>query len=220
MTMMIPHLWNHYSSIAMILYSRPELIKPNTILTETLILHDVAIYQGLRTVEIIHATEFDRCDIKCLDRHGKVTFQIAQARSVRLEGFVEAFQLMLDDIFAPDARSPKRAGGAVNESNMVQQVDDARDDLRAESCETLEDQCQDSAAGDGRRLQSALETLLSNDSMTNPKQNSIDRVSIKQRACTVGINLHSKQCNKWRLSYLAAETAYKHPPISFTARFT
>ena len=103
---------------------------------------------------------------------------------------------------------------------MVPQVDDDMDDLRAESCGKLEDQCQDSAAGEGRRLQSALETLLSNDSMTKSKQISINRENIKQRACTVGVDPHSKQCNKWRLSYLAAETAYRHSPLSFTARLT
>lgn len=200
------------------LYSRPELIKHKSILTETLILHDVAIYEGLRTVEIIYATEFDRRDIECLNRHGKIAFQIAQARSVRLEGLVEAFQLMLNDTFALDARSPKQSGGVGNERNTVSQVNDDMDDLCAESFETLEDQCQDSAVGEGRRLQSAHETLLGNDSMTNLKQNSIDLVYIKQRACTVGVDPHSKQCNKWRLSYLAAETAYRQSPLYFTAR--
>ena len=97
----------YHSDDSLVLYSRPELIKHKSILTKTSILHDVAIYDGLRTVEIIHATKFDRFDIECLNRHGKIAFQIAQARSVRLKGLVEAFQPMLDDIFAPEPRSPK-----------------------------------------------------------------------------------------------------------------
>ena len=102
-----------------VLYSRPELITQESIVTKTLILHDIAIYGGLRTVEIIQATKLYGCNIKNLNRHGRIAFLIAQARGVRPEGFVEALQFMLDDIFAPKPKSLKQRGGIGNEHNLV-----------------------------------------------------------------------------------------------------
>ena len=114
------------------------------------ILHDVAIYGGLRTVEIIHATKFDGRNIKATNKQGKTALEVAQARDTKPEGFVEAFQLVLDDIFAPKPSNPKHRGGVGNERNMVQQIDDDVNDLSEEFFEALEDQCQDTAAEVGR----------------------------------------------------------------------
>ncbi len=112
------------------------------------ILHDVAIYGGLRTVEIIHATKLDGHNIKSMNKQGKTALELAQARDVKPEGFVEAFQLMLDGIFAPKPGSHKQRGGVGNERNMVQQVDYDVTDLGEEFFDALEDQCQATAAED------------------------------------------------------------------------
>ena len=114
------------------------------------ILHDVAIYGGLRTVEIIHASKLDGRNIKPTNKQGKTALEVAQARDMKPEGFVEAFQLMLDGIFAPKLSRPKQCGGVGNELNMVQQIDDDVNDLSEEFFEALEDQCQDTAAEEGR----------------------------------------------------------------------
>ena len=56
-----------HSDDSPVLYSRPELITKESVITKPLILHDVAIYEGLRTVEIIHATKLYGCNIKTLN---------------------------------------------------------------------------------------------------------------------------------------------------------
>ena len=114
------------------------------------ILHDVAIYGGLRTVEIIHATKLDGRNIKSTNKQGKTALELAQARDTKPEGFMEAFQLMLDGIFAPKPGSPKQRSAVGNEHTMVQQVDYDVDDLNEEFFEALEEQCQDTAAEEGR----------------------------------------------------------------------
>ena len=113
-------------------------------------LHDIAIYGGLRTVEIIHAAKLDGRNIKAMNKQGKTALELAQARDTKPEGFMEAFQLMLDGIFAPNPGSPKQRSGVGNERTMVQQVDDDVNDLSEEFFEALEDQYQDTAAEEGR----------------------------------------------------------------------
>ena len=114
------------------------------------ILHDVAIHGGLRTVEIIHAAKLDGRNIISVNKKGKTALELAQARNTKPEGFVDAFQLMLDGIFAAKPGSPKQRGGVGNEGNIVQQVDDDVNDLTEEFFEALENQCQDTAAEEGR----------------------------------------------------------------------
>ena len=102
------------------------------------ILHDAAIYG------------FDGRNIKSTNKKGKTALELAQARDTKPEGLMEAFQLMLDGIFAPKPGSPKQRSGVGNERTMVQHVDDDVDNLSEEFFEALEDQCQDTAAEEGR----------------------------------------------------------------------
>ena len=55
------------------------------------VLHEIAIYGGLRTVEIIHATKLDGRNIKSMNKQGKTAPELAQARYFKPERFVEAF---------------------------------------------------------------------------------------------------------------------------------
>lgn len=114
------------------------------------ILHDVAIYGGLRTVEIIHAAKLDGRNIAYMNKQGKTALELAHARDTKPEGFVDVFQLMLDGIFAPKPGSPKQRGGIDNERNIVQQVNEDANDLSEEFFEALETQCRDTAAEEGR----------------------------------------------------------------------
>ena len=70
--------------------------------------------------------------------------------------------------FAPQLGSLEQRSGICNEGHMVQQVDDAVNDLSEEFFGALDDQCQDSATEAGTHLQSALDATLSNDSIANP----------------------------------------------------
>ena len=114
------------------------------------ILHNVAIYGGLRTVEIIHAAKLDGRNIISMNKQGKTALELAQTRDTKPEGFVDAFQLMLDGIFAPRTGSPIQRGGIGSEGNIVQQVDDDVNDLSEEFFEALENQCQETATEEGR----------------------------------------------------------------------
>ena len=109
-------------------------------------LHDVAIYGGLRTVEIIHVAKLDGRNIKSTNKQGKTALELAQARDMKPEGFVEAFQLMLDGIFALKPGSPRHRDGVSNEPNIAEQVDYSVSDLGEEFFEALEEQYQDTAA--------------------------------------------------------------------------
>ena len=113
------------------------------------ILHGVAIYGGLRTVEIIHAAKLNGRKIIPMNRKGKTALETAQARDTKPEGFVEAFQLMLDGIFAPKTGIPETRGGVGDERNMVQKFDDDVNDLSEEFFEALENQCQETATEEG-----------------------------------------------------------------------
>ena len=114
------------------------------------ILHDVAIYGGLRTVEMICAAKLDGRNIISMNKQGKTALELAQTRDTKPDGFVDAFQLMLDGIFVPKPGTPKERGGVGNESNIISQVDDDVNDLSVEFFEALENQCQDTAAKEER----------------------------------------------------------------------
>ena len=68
------------------------------------ILHDVAIYGGLRTVEIVHEANLRDLDIHATNKSGRTARELAQSREGTPFGFVEAFDIMLAGI---EARSAK-----------------------------------------------------------------------------------------------------------------
>lgn len=60
-----------HSDDSPVLYSRPELITQESFITKTLIWHDVAVYGGLRIMEIIHSTKLCGCNIRSLTRQAE-----------------------------------------------------------------------------------------------------------------------------------------------------
>ena len=60
-------------------------------------------------MEIIHATKLDGRNVRSTNKQGKTALKLAQARDMKPMGFVEAFQLMLDGIFAPKPGVPNDA---------------------------------------------------------------------------------------------------------------
>ena len=105
------------------------------------VLHEIAIYWGLRTVEIIHATKLDGRNIKSMNKQGKIALEEVQARYFKPERFVEAFQRMLDGKSAPNSGVPRQRGGVGKERDIVQQVDDDLNDLGEKFFEAFEEQC-------------------------------------------------------------------------------
>lgn len=55
------------------------------------ILHDVAIYGSLRTIEIILAARLKGIDINATNKAGQTALECAQLREAKPAGFVEAF---------------------------------------------------------------------------------------------------------------------------------
>ena len=53
-------------------------------------LHDVAIYGGLRTIEIVHTVELKDIDIYATNRYGKTALEIAWNWQDKPDGFGEA----------------------------------------------------------------------------------------------------------------------------------
>ena len=62
-------------------------------------LHDVAIYGGLRTIEIVHTTVgLKDIDIYGTNRQGKTALEMARNRQDKPDGFKEAFESLLASI--------------------------------------------------------------------------------------------------------------------------
>lgn len=68
------------------------------------ILHDVAIYGGLRTIEIVHEAQLRDLDINATNKTGKTAHEIARSREGAPDGFVKAFEIMLASIEAQMAK--------------------------------------------------------------------------------------------------------------------
>ena len=68
------------------------------------ILHDVAIYGGLRTIEVVHEANLRHLDIHATNRSGKTARELARSREGTPDGFVEAFEIMLAGIEARTAK--------------------------------------------------------------------------------------------------------------------
>ena len=67
------------------------------------ILHDVAIYGILRTIEIIFAARLKGIDINATYQAGRTVHECAQLRDFKPAGFVEAFWELLDSISFQDS---------------------------------------------------------------------------------------------------------------------
>ena len=68
------------------------------------ILHDVAIYGGLRTIEIVHEANLRDLDIHTTNKSGTTARELARSREGTPDGFVEAFDIMLASIEARTAK--------------------------------------------------------------------------------------------------------------------
>ena len=68
------------------------------------ILHDVAIYGGLRTIEVVHEANLRDLDIHATNKSGKTARELARSREGTPDGFVEAFDTMLAGIEARTAK--------------------------------------------------------------------------------------------------------------------
>ena len=76
-------------------------------------LHDVAIYGGLGTIDVVADAKFKRLDIHALNKKGKTALELAREREVKPEGFVEAFEQLLANLKAweDEACSLSKDGG-------------------------------------------------------------------------------------------------------------
>ena len=61
-------------------------------------LHDVAMYGGLRAIEVVRVAKLPGININATNKKGKPALQLVQQREEKPNGFVEAFQIMLDAI--------------------------------------------------------------------------------------------------------------------------
>ena len=68
------------------------------------ILHDVAIYGGLRTIQTVHEAKLRGLDIHATNKSGKTARELARNREGTPDGFVEAFDIMLAGIEARTAK--------------------------------------------------------------------------------------------------------------------
>ena len=68
------------------------------------ILHDVAIYGGLRTIGIVHEANLRDIDIHTTNKSGTTARELARSREGTPDGFVEAFDIMLAGIEARTAK--------------------------------------------------------------------------------------------------------------------
>ena len=81
-------------------------------------LHDVAIYGGLRTVEIVHEAKLRDLDIHATNKSGKTARELARSREGTPDGFVEAFENMLAGIDAQTAREAPEPNELVDDEYL------------------------------------------------------------------------------------------------------
>ena len=82
------------------------------------ILHDVAIYGGLRTIEIVHEANLRGLDIHATNKSGKTARELARTRVGTLDGFVEAFDIMLASIEARTAKETPESVDFIDEGDL------------------------------------------------------------------------------------------------------
>ena len=75
------------------------------------ILHNVAIYGGLRTIEIVRAAEFKGIDLHTANRQGKTALEMVRNRQAKPDGFEEAFESLLAGIRAQGQLSQREEYG-------------------------------------------------------------------------------------------------------------
>ena len=81
-------------------------------------LHDVAIYGGLRTIEIVHEANLRDLNIHATNKSGKTAHELARSREGTPDGFVEAFEIMLAGIEAQTAREAPQSVELPVEPNL------------------------------------------------------------------------------------------------------
>lgn len=82
------------------------------------ILHAIAIYGGLRTIEIVHQANLRGLDIHATNKSGKTAREIARSRVGTLDGFAEAFDTMLASIEARTAKETPEPVALVDERDL------------------------------------------------------------------------------------------------------
>ena len=82
------------------------------------ILHDVAIYGGLRTIEIIYEANLGGLDIHATNKSGKTARELARSRADTPDGFVEAFDIMLASIEARTAKKSPEPVDFIDEEDL------------------------------------------------------------------------------------------------------
>ena len=104
------------------------------------ILHDVAIYGGLRTIEVVRAAKLPGIDINATNKKGKTALQSVQQREEKPDGFVEAFQIMLDTIRDQRFEADPGNGAVDNEISAAQQDQSDNPDTCEDFVDALEEQ--------------------------------------------------------------------------------
>ena len=104
------------------------------------ILHDVAIYGGLRTIDVVRAAKLPGIDINATNKKGKTALQLVQQREEKPDGFVEAFQIMLDAIRDQRFEGDPGNGAVDNEISAAQQDQSDNPDTCEDFVDALEEQ--------------------------------------------------------------------------------
>ena len=82
------------------------------------ILHDVAIYGGLRTIEIVHEANLRNLDIHATNKSGTTARELARSREGTPDGFVEAFDVMLASIEARTAKETPEPVECIDDEDL------------------------------------------------------------------------------------------------------
>ena len=82
------------------------------------ILHDVALYGGLRTIEIVHEADLRYLDIHATNKGGKTARELARSREGTPDGFVEAFDIMLASIEARTAKETPEPAESMDDEDL------------------------------------------------------------------------------------------------------
>lgn len=82
------------------------------------ILHNVAIYGGLRTIEIVHQAGLRNLDIHATNKSGKTARGIARSREGNPDGFLEIFDIMLASIEARTAKETPEPVESIDDEDL------------------------------------------------------------------------------------------------------
>ena len=91
------------------------------------ILHDVAIYGGLQTIEIVHEANLRDLDTQATNKSGKTARELARSRVGTPDGFVEAFDILLASIQTGMAKQTPEPADFMDEEDL------GRSDLRPDT---------------------------------------------------------------------------------------